>query len=348
MAKRRRRQFRAIDLFCGCGGLTLGLRRAGFRVVAGIDSDSLSIATHAMNHKGTRLVEEDIGAVRPHELRADLGLATGELDLLAGCPPCQGFSRLRTKNGKRGIVDPLNDLLFQFVRFVREFVPKAVMLENVPALATNWRMQVLQDELCAVGYESDLKVLDAQSFGVPQRRLRMILLAGRGECPPFASEVRKGRTVAGAIRRLPRPEDSDDPTHNYVVRRAPRVAELIRRVPKDGGSRTDLPASAQLRCHRESDGFRDIYGRMAWSEPAPTITGGCINPSKGRYVHPMEDRAITVREAALLQSFPRQYQLDMSRGRYPAAQLIGNAFPPKFAEHHARAIHRHLRRRLEG
>ena len=117
------------------------------------------------------------------------------------------------------------------------------------------------------------------------------------------------------------------------------MAALIRRIPKDGGSRTDLPTDEQLKCHQRLDGFRDVYGRMAWRKPAPTITGGCINPSKGRYIHPEEDRAITLREAALLQGFPKTYYFDMSQGRYPAAQMIGNAFPPKFAEHHARAIY---------
>ncbi|MCY4259778.1 MAG: DNA cytosine methyltransferase [Rhodobacteraceae bacterium] len=109
-----------------------------------------------------------------------------------------------------------------------------------------------------------------------------------------------------------------------------------------GGSRTDLPDMDQLACHQRLDGFKDVYGRMAWDKPAPTITGGCINPSRGRYIHPTEDRAITLSEAASLQGFPKSYKFDLSGGRYPAAQLIGNAFPPKFAEHHARAIYTHL------
>ena len=152
--------------------------------------------------------------------------------------------------------------------------------------------------------------------------------------------------MAEAIGKLPLPEDSDDPMHNYAVRRAERVMSLIRRIPKDGGSRTDLPDTDQLECHRRVDGFKDVYGRMAWKKPAPTITGGCINPSKGRYIHPDHDRAITLREAALLQGFPGSYMFDMSKGRYPTAQMIGNAFPPKFAEHHARAIHTHLEETL--
>lgn len=114
---------------------------------------------------------------------------------------------------------------------------------------------------------------------------------------------------------------------------------IIRKIPKDGGSRGQLGREAQLACHRKCDGFNDIYGRMSWEKPAPTITGGCINPSKGRFLHPEQDRAITLREAALLQGFPRTYKFDMSKGRYPAAQMIGNAFPPAFAARHAKVLH---------
>lgn len=117
---------------------------------------------------------------------------------------------------------------------------------------------------------------------------------------------------------------------------------LIRRIPKDGGSRTDLPHGDQLACHQKFDGFKDVYGRMAWQKPAPTITSGCINPSKGRFIHPDANRAITLREAAILQGFPASYRFDMTQGRYRVARMIGNAFPPEFAEHHARALYEHL------
>ena len=333
---------RAIDLFCGCGGLSLGLRRAGFRIVAAVDNDDLSVATYGLNHKRTLLIEDDIRSVDAYALMAELGFQPEELDLLAGCPPCQGFSTLRTLNGKRRIDEPMNGLVFEFVRFVRVFRPKALMMENVPALLDDSRMALVKEELGDLGYEYDARILSAAEFGVPQRRRRMILLAGRNSLPLFAPPVRRRRNVAGTIQRLPRPEDSTDPAHNYAVRRADHVMSIIRRIPKDGGSRTDLPTEEQLECHRDFDGFKDIYGRMAWSAPAPTITGGCINPSKGRFLHPEEDRAITLREAAILQGFPASYEFDLSKGRYPAAQMIGNAFPPKFAEHHARSIRRQL------
>ena len=332
----------AIDLFCGCGGLSLGLRRAHFRVIAALDNNALSVATYRKNHARTLVVEQDIGVVDAHALMTDLDLKPGRLDLLAGCPPCQGFSTLRTLNGGRVVEEPLNDLVFEFVRFVRVFRPRAVMLENVPALLNDDRLRQVERELADLGYLCTAQVLNAENFGVPQRRLRMIMMGSRRGCPSFATPQRRRRTVAQAIRRLPSPNNSDDPVHSYPVRRTPRVLALMQRIPKDGGSRTDLPAEHQLDCHKRSTGFKDVYGRMAWSQPAPTITGGCINPSKGRFTHPEEDRSITLREAALLQGFPRSYYFDVSQGRYPTAQLIGNAFPPKFAEHHARAIHSYL------
>lgn len=332
----------AIDLFCGCGGLSLGLRRAKFRVVAAVDNDPLSVKTYRQNHKRTYVVERDIRALNVSELMKKLGYRTSELDLLAGCPPCQGFSKLRTMNGARDVKDPLNDLVYEFIRFVKGFLPKLIMMENVPALLNDDRLHNIQRELSDIGYSCLAKVLDAQNFGVPQRRKRMLLIGSRCATPFFASPNRRRRTVAHAILSMSPPHTSDDPVHNYSVRRADHVTAIIRRIPKNGGSRTDLPTDDQLECHRNFDGFRDVYGRMAWRKPAPTITGGCINPSKGRFIHPEEDRAITLREAAILQGFPKSYYFDMSQGRYPAAQMIGNAFPPKFAEHHARELYQLL------
>lgn len=328
----------AVDLFCGCGGLTLGLKRAGFRVRAGIDSDSLAVITYRANHPDVKCIHSDIAEVSARKLRSQLDLKSGELTLLAGCPPCQGFSRLRTKNGARRVRNTTNDLIFEILRFVRVFRPQAIMVENVPRLASNWRIHEFRQELRKLGYASQRKILNASDFGVPQRRRRMILIAQvKGEIR-FAEPFRRIRSVRSAIGNLPRPEDSRDSVHNYRVRRATKVREIIRNIPKDGGSRTNLPRKQILRCHKSFNGFSDIYGRMKWSAPAPTITGGCINPSKGRFLHPKQNRAITLREAALLQGFPKEYSFETSRGRYPVAQMIGNAFPPGFAEPHAREI----------
>ena len=269
----------AIDLFCGCGGLSLGLRRAGFNVAVAIDNDRLSVSTYRMNHKPKLLIAEDIRLTDGRAIMHELSLKPGELDLLAGCPPCQGFSTLSTLNGQRQIDDDMNDLVFEFLRFVRILRPRAVMIENVPRLLYDARFERLRQVLDNLGYTHDARVLNAANFGVAQRRHRLILLATLHGSPSFAPPVNRRRTVRGAIRRLPPPELSQDPIHNYPVRRAPHVMSLIRRIPKNGGSRTDLPTTDQLPCHKKCNGFSDIYGRMSPTEPSPTITGGCINPS---------------------------------------------------------------------
>jgi DNA (cytosine-5)-methyltransferase 1 len=235
---------------------------------------------------------------------------------------------MRTLNGGKRIIDKANDLLFQFLRFARGLRPKLVMLENVPALARNWRVRAFAQELRALGYVCDWRIVDAADYGVPQRRRRMIFIASRIGPPRFSRPVPTKRTVAHAIKCLPKPGRSGDILHDLPDRRAPHVIELIRHIPRNGGSRRDAPARFLLPCHRRLDGFYDVYGRMAWNECAPTITGGCHNPSKGRFLHPSQNRAITLREAALLQSFPRRYYFALDRGKEHAALMIGNALPP--------------------
>jgi DNA (cytosine-5)-methyltransferase 1 len=332
----------AIDLFCGCGGLTVGLKQAGFRVLGALDVDPLAVASYKLNHRKTRIWTHDIRAIAAATVLADLQLKPGDLDLLAGCPPCQGFSSLRTLNGSRGIRDRSKDLVFQFLRFVRVLRPKAVMMENVPGLARDRRMSELTKALRSLGYSTQHRILDAADYGVPQRRRRLILLAGRNGQIPFGETVATRVTVRAAIEDLPRPGRSGDPLHDLEEKRKPEIVELIERIPKDGGSRRDLPEGWQLPCHEECDGFFDIYGRMAWDAVAPTITGGCVNPSKGRFLHPHQNRCITLREAALLQGFPRRYRLSLSRGKFEAARLIGNALPPEFIRRHAQSVSRYL------
>ena len=330
----------AIDVFCVVGGLSLGLRRAGFRVLAAVDIDAIALKTYRRNHRRTRTIECDIRQIDVAKLMHELGLRQGELDLLAGCPPCQGFSRIRTLNGAKDIADPAKELVFEYLRFVEHLAPRSIMLENVPRLLDDPRMRTIGRSLTDLGYRWHASVFDAVDFGVPQRRRRAIIVGAKRLRPDFARPINRKWTVRSAFRRLR--EESGDPTHGYVERRSARVREIIRRIPKDGGSRKELDTKDQLTCHRGFDGFKDVYGRMSWGKPAPTVTGGCINPSKGRFLHPDEDRAITLREAALLQGFPISYGFDLSGGRYRTAQLIGNALPPKFAEHHARALARSL------
>ena len=328
----------AVDLFCGCGGLTVGLNRAGFRVLGAVDVDSLSVETYKANHHDVKVWEADIRRLEPAELLEKLGLQKGELDLLAGCPPCQGFSTMRTLNGAFFIDDPRNDLLIEFQRFVDALRPHAIMLENVPGLAEDERFTDFCGRMKKIGYLGDHRVLNAAEYGVPQRRRRLIYLAGFGMKIPFAIPVRRKKTVKDVIAGLPKAGESGDPVHDMPEKRTLRIMELIRRIPKDGGSRTDLPEEDQLDCHKRCNGFKDVYGRMAWGDVAPTITSGCFNPSKGRFLHPVEDRAITMREAALLQGFPRHYKFPTTDNKSAVALMIGNALPPPFITAHAQCI----------
>lgn len=333
----------AVDLFCGCGGLTVGLKRAGFSVLGAVDVDPLSVKTYKANHRDVTLWEKDIRELYPQELLDALGLEKGGLDLLAGCPPCQGFSTMRTLNGARIVNDPKNDLLWEFERFVESLRPRAVMLENVPGLADDVRFEAFRQRLKDLGYQGDHRILNAADYDVPQRRRRLIYLAGMGLAVPFAEKSGRRKTVKEAIGGLPEAGQSGDPVHDMPENRTPKVLEIIRLIPKDGGSRKDLPEEFQLKCHKRCNGFKDVYGRLAWDNVAPTITGGCFNPSKGRFLHPEEDRAITMREAALLQGFPRRYKFPVTDNKSAVALMIGNALPPPFIAAHGRSIIRVLR-----
>jgi len=325
----------AIDLFSGCGGLTLGLKLAGFRVIAAIENNDVAVETFRANHPRTPVWSEDIQKISARGLMKSLDVERGQLDLLAGCPPCQGFSILRTKNGAARNRDRRNGLVSEVLRFARAFHPKAIMLENVPGLRTRNSFQELCRGLRRLGYKIKIDVKDAADYGVPQRRKRLILLAGRGFEIQFAPPLPNRRTVRQTIGNLPRAEQARDSLHRLPQNRSKKVLKLIRAIPKDGGSRADLPQSSQLKCHENFYGFNDVYGRMAWDNLAPTITSGCFNPSKGRFLHPIENRAISLREAALLQTFPKTYFFPVHAGKEAIGLMIGNALPPLFIREHA-------------
>jgi DNA (cytosine-5)-methyltransferase 1 len=332
----------AVDLFSGCGGLSLGLKQGGFRVVAAVEIEPKAQVTYKLNHPNVRLYASDIRRVDPAGVLRESGLAPGELDLLAGCPPCQGFSRLRTKNQKTSVSDFRNGLIKDFLRFVRAMNPKTVMLENVPALVKDGRFTRMRNELEALGFEVTVQVLDAADYGVPQRRKRLILLASRVHTPGVAPKARRRVTVREALMAVGPRSSTRDPLHALAENRSEAVLALISKIPRNGGSRSDLGEEHQLACHKRSDGFKDIYGRMSWDDVAPTITGGCHNPSKGRFLHPTHNRSITLREAAVLQGFPTSYRFDVSHGKEAIALMIGNALPPPFIAAHARALRRGL------
>lgn len=335
----------ALDLFAGCGGLSLGLEKAGFEVLGAVEKDEKAAETYALNNPDTQMWLNDIRNLKTLSVSRKLGLRKGQLDLLAGCPPCQGFSALRTLNGKHAIRDKRNDLIFEFLRFAEALLPKAIMMENVPGLATNRRFKQFVKKLTELGYEGHYKVLNAANFGVPQRRRRLIYVAGLNAEIGFAKPRSICKSVRDAIAGLPSAGHSGDPVHDIPENRSEIVRSLIKSIPKDGGGRSDLSEDRQLDCHKTCDGFKDVYGRMSWDTLAPTITSGFFNPSKGRFLHPSKNRAITVREAAMLQGFPRKYKFNIEHGKVSLALMIGNALPPPFIAAHAREISKALRAR---
>ena len=189
----------AIDLFSGCGGLTLGLKLGGFKVIGAVDIDPLSIETYQVNHDDVIVWAADIRDLECSEIQSTLSLEPGDLDLLAGCPPCQGFSTMRTLNGSLQVDDPRNDLLLEVLRFVDALRPKAVMIENVPGLAGDESFQVFCGRMKDAGYCGDQDVLNAAEYGVQQRRKRLIYVAGLRTEIPFAEPVEGKLTVKDAI-----------------------------------------------------------------------------------------------------------------------------------------------------
>lgn len=325
------RNLNCIDLFAGAGGLSCGLVSEGFHITAAVEIDAVSAKSYSLNHPRTNLLIEDIRQLTGPKLLEKAGLERGELDLLTGCPPCQGFSTLRTKRRTQKSDDQRNDLIREVLRLVRSIRPRAVLIENVPGLAKDIRFTDFRKGLRKAGYYSDYAILNAADFGVPQRRRRLVLVAFRGMDVPdgWANYKASEKHVRQAIEHLVGTAGSSgDPLHDVPERRTPAMMARIKATPKDGGSRRDLPPEMQCECHIRGDGYFDVYGRMAWDAIAPTITSGCSNPSKGRFLHPEQDRAITLREAALLQTFPENYKFCLERGKDHVARQIGNAFPP--------------------
>lgn len=329
----------ALDLFSGCGGLSQGLEDAGFEVLACCEIRPEARETYKLNHPGTILVD-DIRKADPLALKKQLGLRRGQLDLLAGCPPCQGFSSIRTHNGEIAN-DPRNELIFQVERFVDAFKPRCVLIENVPRLLKDSRLAQFKQHLSERwDYEFVDGVLDAKDFNVPQRRKRMILIGCRLKKPVLPIKHNTKITVADAIRDIEIPAGEDGASARRLVALRQHFSPAVQaRIERIKNSRTDLPEDMALECHkRYPKGFRDVYGRMAWDEVSPTITRGCGNPSKGRFLHPSENRAINMLEALILQGFPKTYKFPAELGIGKIASMIGEAFPPPMAKAQGEAI----------
>lgn len=334
------KRYLAIDLFSGCGGLSQGLKKAGFHVVAAFENDAQSIATYRLNHSSTKVFEGDIRDVDTADIKK---LLKGKpLHLLAGCPPCQGFSSMRRLNKRPSKRDDRNNLVLEYLRFVKELTPLSIMMENVPGLLNYTLFKRVVAELHQLGYNPTVQPVRIQEYGVPQRRRRLVLVGSLLGDLEIAKPTEERVTVKDVIGRLESPSVTRDPIHRIVKVHTPEVMKRIKATPKNGGSRADVP-EFELACHKDGKvGFRDVYGRLRWNDLSSTITGGCLNPSKGRFLHPEEDRAITAREAALLQTFPKGYKFPPSVSKTSIALQIGNALPPKFSYIQSANILKHL------
>ena len=320
----------AIDLFAGAGSATAALKAAHFRVLAAVDNDPSACATYRLNHPTVRIFEKDIRRLEPARLLREC-LRDTDLDLVVICAPCQPFSS--QNRHRRG--DRRARLLVDAGHFVAALRPKVIFVENAPGLAAARHGNLLAafKEACGNGYSfTEPRRVDAADYAVPQRRVRCVLMASRGPRPPALPDaltpVGRRRTVRDAIAGLPElaasEHDPDDPLH--AARRHQAIAlERLRAIPKDGGSRSSLPETLALRCHKRPNTYPDVYGRMAWDDVAPTLTTGCTDVTRGRFAHPDQDRAITSREAALIQTFPRRYAF--AGGPGVVATQIGNALP---------------------
>ncbi len=339
--------FTSIDLFSGVGGLTQGMIKAGFKVIAAIELDKNAAEAYRMNHPDVNVIERDIKNVGIAEIEE---LLNGkELDLLAGCPPCQGFSSVRRKNKKKNVKDLRNSLIDEYLRFVKGLKPRTILLENVPGLMNYYRFKDFIKELVALGYDDavNYSIVNMKDYEVPQRRKRLTLVASRLGKIDIAKGSDRKLTVRDAIGNLPKPKNSSDALHKILPKHSVEVFERIRLTPKNGGSRKDLPDEFELECHKKKNvGFNDIYGRLRWNDFSTTITGGCLNPSKGRFLHPEQHRNISAREAALLQSFPADYQFPLDIPKTSLALMIGNSLPPNFSYIQCLNIRKHLEQHL--
>jgi len=332
-----------IDLFAGAGGFSLAAGLAGLRVRLAIENNPHAVSTFRRNicsgpAHPPLVINEDIRNLSPNEIYKQV-FSDGEVcDLLLGGPPCQGFSTHRINNA--GVDDERNNLIHIYFDFVRKFEPTAFLMENVPGML--WpRHQDYVKRFFAEGKEAgyslfDPVVLDARDFGVPQRRKRVFILGVKSELdvsnviwPPAPTHgdtaaCLKNNKLAPWISCMsafgPAPPDDINDVH---MKHSAELIEAFERTPANGGSRKD--SGRLLPCHAEHDGHKDVYGRIDPLVPGPTMTTACINPSKGRFVHPTKPHGITVRQAARMQTFPDTFVFD--GGLMAAGQQVGNAVP---------------------
>ena len=327
-------QVAAIDLFCGAGGLSFGLVSAGVDVVAGFDIDRACRYPFEANIPGALFVERDVRNLGADDLN-DLW-PQGALRVLAGCAPCQPFSPYR--RGEKTSNDDRWPLLREFTRLVRDTKPEFVTTENVPPLASTSVFREFVEVLEDLGYSIDSRSRSCLDYGLPQSRRRLVLVAsllGEITFPGGPLNGLHPSTVGDTIRVLPEIAagcaDKDDPLH--CSRRLDPINLQRIQASTPGGSWLDWPEELRSPCHRRSSGasFKNVYARMEWDKPSPTLTTQFHNFGTGRFGHPEQNRAISVREAAMLQGFPRDYLFVEPGQRIQfttLGRLIGNAVPP--------------------
>lgn len=331
----------AVDLFAGAGGLSLAAILSGFEINFAVENDRYAVETYKENVVGregartTKVFDSSILDYSPDKL-CEERFENSACDLLLGGPPCQGFSTHRILNA--GVDDPRNELILAYFSFVAALRPRVFLMENVPGILWERHRDYIEkfyEQGKAAGYDVFAPVLlDARDYGVPQRRKRVFILGLRDdvcsdsfEWPPSETHCNPRKGEDGLIPWVScenvfadLPQNDDNAIH---MNHGPTLVEAFKNTPKNGGSRKD--SGRVLDCHKEHDGHKDVYGRINPAEPAPTMTTACINPSKGRFVHPTEHHGITVRQAARIQTFPDDFVF--KGGLTAAGRQIGNAVP---------------------
>lgn len=347
-----------VDLFAGAGGFSLAAREAGLTVKLAVEYNKNAAATYRRNlcagKSPTRLVEGDIRCISPDELKKDT-FGSGEVcDVLLGGPPCQGFSAHRLNDA--GVADARNDLIHVYFDFVKAFSPKVFLMENVPGMLWPRHKKALKRfyiEGKKAGYEVlDPIIVDARDYGLPQRRKRVFILGISPGMNRDSLQWPPPATHGGEVARRDQPEllpwadcastflpVNFDDINNVHMNHGKDLIDAFAKTPINGGSRS--ASGRVLDCHKGHDGHNDVYGRIDPSKPAPTMTTACINPSKGRFVHPTLNHGITVRQAARIQTFPDWFVFE--GGLMAAGEQVGNAVPVELG----RTLIKHLLSNIE-
>jgi DNA (cytosine-5)-methyltransferase 1 len=335
-----------VDLFCGIGGLSYGFVMENFNVISGYDNDVSCKYIYETNNKAV-FHTEDVSQLNGDKIKQEFG---SKLKILVGCAPCQPFSSYSFKVKKKD--EKKLNLLYSFARLIEEVQPTVVSMENVPQLLNSQIFKDFYNKLIDLKYKVSFQIVFCPDYGIPQRRRRLVLLASKlGDISliPRTHLPENYITVKDTISNLRPVKDgeyyAEDPLH-----RARKLSELnLKRLrnTKEGGSWKDWPQELVLECFKKESGqsFRNVYGRMKWNDPAPTMTTLCTGLGNGRFGHPEQDRAITLREAALFQTFPMKYKFFKTLADFKPSIIsrqIGNAVPPELGRVIAKSIKEHL------